>query len=172
MIGFEERKILINSFIYGNFNYCPLVWHFCTKKLLNKIERIQKRALRFLQDDYESDYETLLNKYSKCTMEVRRLRTLALEIHKTLNDQNPIFMKNLFEQRNNPRKSDFNLKIPSRNSVTFGDNSIRCLGPHIWNLLPIKIKAETTVKSFKEFISTWYGPNCKCNLCSFYNTQK
>ena len=25
LIGFEERKILINSFIYANFNYCPLV---------------------------------------------------------------------------------------------------------------------------------------------------
>ena len=25
LIGLEERKILINSFIYANFNYCPLV---------------------------------------------------------------------------------------------------------------------------------------------------
>ena len=25
-LGFEERKVLINSFILSNFNYCPLVW--------------------------------------------------------------------------------------------------------------------------------------------------
>ena len=24
-LGFEERKVLINSFILSNFNYCPLV---------------------------------------------------------------------------------------------------------------------------------------------------
>ena len=24
-LGFEEKKVLVNSFIYGNFNYCPLV---------------------------------------------------------------------------------------------------------------------------------------------------
>ena len=24
-LGFEEKKMLINSFIYGNFNYCPFV---------------------------------------------------------------------------------------------------------------------------------------------------
>ena len=29
-------------------------------------------------------------------MEVRRLRTLALETFKTLNDLNPAFMKNIF----------------------------------------------------------------------------
>ena len=91
--GFEEEKTLINSFIYGNFNYCPLVWHFCSKNSLNKIENIQKRALRFLLNNYESDYKTLLKKSNKCTMEVKRLRTLALETFKTLNDLNPGFMK-------------------------------------------------------------------------------
>ena len=25
-LGFEERKVLINSFILSNFNYCSLVW--------------------------------------------------------------------------------------------------------------------------------------------------
>ena len=28
-MGFKE-KVLINSFVYSNFNYCPLVWHFCS----------------------------------------------------------------------------------------------------------------------------------------------
>ena len=83
-LGFEEKKILINSFIHGNFNYCPLVWDFCSKNSLNKIENIQKRALRFLLNDYESDYKTLLRKSNKCTMEVRRLKTLVLETFKII----------------------------------------------------------------------------------------
>ena len=62
LIGLEERKILINNFIYGKFNYCPLVWHFSPRKSVNKIENIQKRALRFLLNDYSWDYETLLRK--------------------------------------------------------------------------------------------------------------
>ena len=47
---------------------------------MNKIENIQKRALRFLLNDYSSNYETLLKKVGKCTIEVKRLRTLTLEI--------------------------------------------------------------------------------------------
>ena len=85
LIRLEERKILINSFIYSNFNYCPLVWHFSSRKSVNKIENIQKRALRFLLNDYSSDYETLLKRTNKCTMEVKRLRLLALEIFKAFN---------------------------------------------------------------------------------------
>ena len=35
--GLKERVVLVNSFIYSNFDYCPLVWMFSHKKTLNKI---------------------------------------------------------------------------------------------------------------------------------------
>ena len=60
--GFEERKKLINSFIYANFNYCPFVWHLSSKKSIAKIENIQKRALRILQNDISLNFKTLLKK--------------------------------------------------------------------------------------------------------------
>ena len=50
-IGFEERKILVQSFIHYNLNYCPLVWHFSSAKSLQKVEKIQERALGFLFND-------------------------------------------------------------------------------------------------------------------------
>ena len=118
LLGLEERKILINSFIYTNFNYCPLVWHFCSRKSINKIENIQKRALRFLLNDSSSDYETLLNKTNKCTMEVKRLRLLALEIFKAFNQNCPTFIKNYFEKNENSVSKKYKLKIPIQNSVT------------------------------------------------------
>ena len=45
---FEVKKTLINSYFYSNFNYCLLVWMFSSAKSLNKVEPLQKRALRFL----------------------------------------------------------------------------------------------------------------------------
>ena len=66
LVGLEERKTLINSFIYANFNYFPLVWYFSSRKSINKTKNIQIR-LRFLLNDYSSDYETLLKKTNKCT---------------------------------------------------------------------------------------------------------
>ena len=77
----------------SDFNYCPLVWMFLSAKSLNRIENLQERALRFLLDDYESTYEQLLNKAGRSSMSINRLRTLCVEIYKTLNELNPSFMK-------------------------------------------------------------------------------
>ena len=53
-LDFEEKKALINSYFYSNFKYCPLVWMFSSAKSLNKVESLQKRALRFSYDNYDS----------------------------------------------------------------------------------------------------------------------
>ena len=97
-MGFKEKEILLNSFVHSNFNYCSLVWHFCSAKSVKKIEKIQERALRILYNEISSDYEPILNKSGKPTMEVKRLRTLALEVFKTLNNMNPEYMKEVFHK--------------------------------------------------------------------------
>ena len=168
-LNMDQKNVLVNSFIYANFNYCPLVWHFCSKKSMNKIEKIQYRALQFLFNDYESEYDVLLKKSDKCSMEVRRLRTMALEIYKSLNNLNPLFMENLFIKRNNINRRKNDLNIPTRNTVTFGNKSLRCLGPHVWNSLPENVKEASSFEKFKESINKWYGPNCKCSLCCYNN---
>ena len=85
-LNFEEKKTLINSYFYSSFNYCPLVWMFSSAKSLNKVESLQKRALRFLYEDYVSSYEELLQKAGKETMKVNRLRSLCIEIYKSINN--------------------------------------------------------------------------------------
>ena len=63
-LNFEEKKTLINSYFYSDFNYCPLVWMFSSAKSLNKIEPLQKRALLcfvvrgVMEKSWERDYES------------------------------------------------------------------------------------------------------------------
>ena len=59
-IGKELKEALINTFIFSNFNYCSLAWHFCSCKSSQKIEKIQLCCLRIIYHDYSSDYQTLL----------------------------------------------------------------------------------------------------------------
>ena len=166
-LNYNAKKIIIESFILSNFNYCPLVWHFCSKDSLKKQELIQKRALRLLLDDYESDYEHLLEKANKSTLEVRKLRSLALEIFKTLNDLNPTFMKEIF-QLNTIRDAKSNkLVVPNQNSKRYGTDTLRSLGPKIWNSLPKEIREVSSLYAFKQLIKTWSGPHCNCNICRF-----
>ena len=73
--------------------YCLLAWHFCFKSSQNKTEKIQYRSLKLITNNYHSNYKFLLNEKGNSTMEIKRLRTLALEIFKTLNNLNPNFIK-------------------------------------------------------------------------------
>jgi len=43
----QAKKIFNESFFMANFNYCPLVWLFCNKKLKLKQEQIKKGHLAF-----------------------------------------------------------------------------------------------------------------------------
>ena len=90
-IGFDERKILVQSFVYSNFDYYLLVWYISSAKALQKIEKIQERALRFLYHDRCASYSELLLKSERCTMHVSRLRVLCIEVFKTLKTEKPIF---------------------------------------------------------------------------------
>ena len=100
-MGKSEKEGIMNSFILSNFNYCPLVWHFSSCESIRKIEKIHKRCLRMKLNDYESNYETLLRNSNKSTMEIQRLRTLTVEIFKTLNEINPPYMKDIFNPKEN-----------------------------------------------------------------------
>ena len=60
----------------------------------------------------------------------------------------------------------YDLKIPIRNSVTFGDSSLKSLALPVWNSPQKQLKTENYVK-FKEEIDKWFGPKCKCSLCSY-----
>ena len=100
-------------------------------------------------------------------MEVKRLRLLALEIFKAFNQNCPTFIKNYFEKHEKSVSRKCDLKISIRSSVTFGDRSLRSLAPRVWNSLPKQLKTETSFAKFEEEINKWFGPKCKCSLCSY-----
>ena len=62
LLDMPSRKAIYNSFIVSNFNFCPLVYYFTSRKSINKMQKIQERALRFVLKDSVSDYDTLLTK--------------------------------------------------------------------------------------------------------------
>ena len=68
---FKEKEVLLKIFVPSDFSYCPLVWHFCSSKSLKKTGKIQERALRILCNDCTRDYNQLLNKSIKVSMEVK-----------------------------------------------------------------------------------------------------
>ena len=123
------------------------------KKSLDKIESLNKRAPRFLLNDYVSSYEQLLEKSDKCNMTIRRLRFLCIEIFKTLNDLNSSFMKDIFQKRDENRvtrqRYKLNLNIPRRNQVTFGTKTLSSTDQEFETLYQLISKLQKTLMLLK-----------------------
>ena len=81
-------------------------------------------------------------------MELKRYRTLVLEIFKTINVLNPTYMQDLFYLRSSSTRRLNTIAIVRANINTYGTKSLRSLGPQIWNSLPEHIKAETSFAHF------------------------
>ena len=94
------RKSLYHAFILSHFNYCCIVWHHCDSASAIKVEKIQKRALRVIMNDYESSYQDLLIKSGQPLMFVSRLRSIACEVYKSIHKLNPSFLHDQFVDKN------------------------------------------------------------------------
>lgn len=64
----RKKQLSINSYILSDFSYCFLGWFNIFKKLLNNIEKLEKRAVRFHQRVYLSFCKSLLELFGKTSI--------------------------------------------------------------------------------------------------------
>ena len=102
-------------------------------------------------------------------MEIKRLRCLALEIFKTVNNLNPYYMNEIFSKTTNLTHRPIDINFNQNNTTKYGSNSLRSLGLHIWKYLPSEIKKETDYKKYKNYMNDWFGLKCKWSMYSFLN---
>jgi hypothetical protein len=81
------KLTIYHSFILSNFNYCPVIWHFCSEANTKKMGKIQERALKFIYNENHSTYEELLAKSKLPSLKIRRIRTIAIETFRIINKE-------------------------------------------------------------------------------------
>ena len=95
----KQGKLTI-TFIVSNFNYCPLAWHFCSMSSTNKMEKVQERALHFINNDFTSSLQDLWSSTSTVPLHVTRMKQLATEVFKIVNDMSLEYIKDLIPIQN------------------------------------------------------------------------
>ncbi len=100
----KQREKMYNTFIYSNFNYCPIVWHFCGNVNTKKIEKTQERALHLMFNYQKGSYISLLEKCLYTTPLIICIKTIETGVFKSLINLNPTFMNQMFEAKTIPKK--------------------------------------------------------------------
>ena len=162
--------MLLNSYILSAFNYCPIVWMFCSKALNNMINRTHKRALRITYNLHNETFENLLETSKSQSIHSRNIVYLLTEVFKTFNNENPKFLQDMF------LKKETTYDLRSSNLLTFpwveksrhGLNGLIFRSTLLWNSIPDSIKNLPNTKSFKANLSmASVRIKCTCNLCKF-----
>ena len=72
------------------------------------------------------------------------------------------------EQGNYNLRNQTDFVIPQVKSVNHGLESVRCLGPKIWESLPNDLKNKESADGFKTAIKRWKPEPWPCHLCKTY----
>ena len=99
---FDQRRLILNSFITSDSPYCPIVWMFHSRKLNERINHIHERALRIVYKDFISSFEELLIEDNSLNIHHRNLQKLVTEIFKVKNSLLPELMNNVFKFTEKP----------------------------------------------------------------------
>ena len=176
ILPFEKRRLLMKAFVNSQFSYSPLLGLFHSRKLNNKINLIHYRALKFVYQDFTSTFQELLTMDNSVSVHHRNLQYLAIELFKVNTEIAPFLLNEIFQRRDLPPENvASNLRSQSTfynyanpQSVRYGTETLRHLGPKIWNIIPSDIKNSPSLAIFKQRIKGWIPENCPCRLCRNY----
>ena len=170
---FDQRRLILNSFITSHFSYCAIVWMFHSRKLNERINHIHERALRIVYKDFNSPFQELLIKDNSSNIHHRNLQKLGTEIFKVKNGLSPELMNDVFEFIEKPYSLRTTSHFRSRkiHTTKYGIETPSYLGPKLLNLVPNKYKTIESLEAFKTKIPTWVPDNYPCKSCKTYIHQ-
>ena len=109
---------------------------FCGKDDLHKMEGVQERIIRFIKNDFYSEYADILRDLGEDTLYLKRVRLIAQEVFKSFKGQNPesnLLGKRHATQPMRDNKRLLQLYVPTVNQIKLGYRSYTYEIPTIWN---------------------------------------
>ena len=88
--------------IKSKFNYCPLVWMYCSRQSNNLINRVHEKGLRLTyRNKTNKEFQQILRGKNEPTIHQKNLEVLMTEVYKIVNGIAPPIMNSLFNFRTN-----------------------------------------------------------------------
>ena len=161
----SKANLIIDTYVLSPFNYCPLIWMFCSKMGHNLLESTHRRALMAKHFNFSLSYSDLLHLSKSVSIHTRNLRCMLLEVYKSLSRLSPEIMQDIFETKNSgySLRNGSLLAIPQCKS-TFAANTFDFRAVMAWNHLPSFVKDAKTLGVFKSALNHT-DIYCRCKLC-------
>ena len=146
--------LLYNALIQPHLSYCNIVWGSTYESNLDKLLKLQKRALRIVcGSPFRASSNPLFVKLNKLKLCDITKQQIAMFMYKVMCRDLPdnllnYFVLNLQVHHHNTRNSAlFHIDCSRTNLRKF---SINCTGPKLWNSIPVYIQNAKSLYIFKK----------------------
>ena len=102
---------LYKALVRPKLEYCVQAWRPFLKKDINKLEQVQHRATKIINECKGLSYNERLRVTGLSTLEARRNRGDVIEVYKTITGKNKIDYNNFFQLANHSNTRGHNLKL-------------------------------------------------------------
>ena len=152
----KVKEQCYNTYVRPTLEYACSVWDPHLKKDIYKLERVQRRAARFVTNNYnfQTDCLTLLKDLNWTPLRERRAKTKTTLFYKAKHNLLHIPLNHLnFNNKNTRSSTKFNYAVPrSQTNVhlhSFFQSTIR-----LWNSAPVTIRSSASLEQFKSRINS------------------
>ena len=90
----------MSSFIKSQFNYCPLIWMFCSRTSMNNLNNIHEKCLHLVKNDFDSNFNELLESSHELLIHKTCINYLIIEVFIYLHGLSPELMTHILTLRN------------------------------------------------------------------------
>ena len=157
---------LAHSNILFHLDFCNATYGALSEKNLQKLQKIQNAAVRFIFNLYGKKRHGHITPYLKklhfLPVHLRIKYKVALLVFKCLNNQAPKYLSDLLKLR--PINSHylrihndfFLLDIPPPHNLKNTSAAFSYNGPKVWNSLPYALRCLNNISEFKKKLKTHY----------------
>jgi len=155
----EQTKTLVHAYVTSRLDQFNALLCGLPESKLDKLRQVQHAAARLITGTRKYDHITrVMKSLHWLPVEQRIIFKVLLLVFKALTYHQPAYLKDLLcvyrPKRCLRSMKENKLVVPRTKLATYGDRSFSVIAPKLWNDLPPKIKACTTVPSFKSALKT------------------
>jgi len=163
----RELKIqLVHANVLSVIDYCNAAYGALSEANLQKLQKIQNNAVRFIFGLRGKDRWQSVSPYLKelhfLPVRFRIKYKIVLLVFKCMNNLAPSYLANLIHLRDTKRQSlrmdnDFyRLKVPPPPHYMRTSGAFSCIAPRLWNELPYSLRCISNIDDFKRDLKTHY----------------
>ena len=150
----EHTEMLVHPVITTRLDYCNSLLINTSKKNIFKLQKVQNAAARLVvRGKKRQSISGTLDKLHWLRVESRIIFKILLLTYKSITGQCSKNLELSYKQHN-CRPDDFLLLETKVAKTKYGRRTFEYAAPRLWNALPLKIRTEDDLETFKRLIKT------------------